>query len=667
MNKLLKDLDSEINRLAHELCLPEKEELASWSKVIRNKLLPRLEGKYPLTVAICGGGSAGKSTLFNFLAQARLSPIGGRAGINRRVLLAFDSAWLEQNHFLETLFMPYTGISEKLPKKLPKKLNDQKELLKPGPPLYITETSIPNNLVLIDTPDFDTGQSGKFDNRELAHQALEAADLLIYIFTNSNYNNQENTRYLSQILTKIGKRKSFLVYRVYPDFKNQEVIEHAIKVARNIYGADYKNYLLGIYRCDEENAASLDAKLLNLCSMNDEKDDEKGDEKLLLLEKLNNLNPAELRAELLQTAFTDILDKARQIYFQAANSRNDLQIYFNILQLIQSNGVKKALSHFPMDALLKRFAEIWLEGDPAYIRIMRQTGYFVELPYRTILKSARWLKKSFGKAIMPPLPEEFSDQVEKDLIKASNDLYQQIINDKLIIKLDSNNFADKQMDALTNCVRDFKVKHDGSNADSFKQKINGKSVLQIPVHPSIIKTQEKLKTRTWQDILDGILAQKGRIISISKQIENDLKAQADNFRSRMNIADKARQALAAALNVLPASVAITYILVTGDPIGATGLKVKLTGLFGIKDLYALIAIPATAGMKEADRKQLESLLAPVAATWLNKQIDELKLLFNAQLTGEIYDKAGQTLDETDRLLQDIEIIIDKLGNVELNI
>ncbi len=661
MNNLLKKLDLEINRLANKLCLPDEDELASWSKVIRSKLLPKLGEKYPLAVAICGGGSAGKSTLFNFLAQARLSPVGGRAGINRRVLLAFNNTCLDQNHFLETLFMPYKGI--------PEKLNKQKELLKPGPPLYTTKSSIPNNLILIDTPDFDTGRLGKFDNRELAHQALESADLLIYIFTNSNYNNQENTRYLSQILTKIGKRKSFLVYRVYPDFKNQEVIEHALKVARNIYGADYKNYLLGIYRCDEENAAALDSKLLNLRSINYIKDDKRNDEKILLSEKLKNLNPAELRAELLQTAFTDILDKARQIYFEAVNSRNDLQVYFNILQVIQSNGVKKALSHFPMNALLKRFAEIWLEGDPAYIRIMRQTGYLVELPYKAIIKSARWIKKGFGEPIKPPLPKEFSDQVEKDLIKAANDLYQQIINDKLIIKLDSNDPADKQpdkqMDALTNCIRDFKKNHDGPDADLFKQEINGKTVLQIPIHLSIIKTQEKLKARNWQDILNGILAQKGKIISISKQIENDLKAQADNFRNQMNITDKVREALAAVLNVLPASVAITYILATGDPIGATGLKVKLTGLFGIKDLYALIAIPATAGMKEADRKQLESLLAPVAATWLNKQIKELKLLFNTELTGEIYDKAGQTLDETEVLLQDVEKMINELR--ELNI
>ena len=38
-----------------------------WLRTVDQKLLPRLDADHPLTVAICGGGSAGKSTLFNSL------------------------------------------------------------------------------------------------------------------------------------------------------------------------------------------------------------------------------------------------------------------------------------------------------------------------------------------------------------------------------------------------------------------------------------------------------------------------------------------------------------------------------------------------------------------------------------------------------------------------
>ena len=117
-------------------------------------------------------------------------------------------------------------------------------------------------------------------------------------------------------------------------------------------------------------------------------------------------------------------------------------------------------------------------------------------------------------------------------------------------------------------------------------------------------------------------------------MERDLAALADHLRQRMGVLDQLRQTFAALLNVIPATAAITYILHTGDPVGAVGIKVKLTGLLGLHDLYALIAIPATAGMKKADQRQLEQMLAPVAQTWLAHKLTAVQTLFEEQITGE---------------------------------
>ena len=101
-----------------------------------------------------------------------------------------------------------------------------------------------SNLVLLDTPDFDTGARGSYTNREVTRKALEASDILIYIFTNSNYNNRDNMDFISRMLTGIGRRKCFLIYRVYPSFTEQEVQEHAMIVARGIYGDEADRYLV---------------------------------------------------------------------------------------------------------------------------------------------------------------------------------------------------------------------------------------------------------------------------------------------------------------------------------------------------------------------------------------------------------------------------------------
>ena len=56
-------------------------------------------------------------------------------------------------------------------------------------------------------------------------------------------------------------------------------------------------------------------------------------------------------------------------------------------------------------------------------------------------------------------------------------------------------------------------------------------------------------------------------------------------------------------------------------------------------IYALIAIPATAGLKKADQKQLVQLLEPVARTWLAYKITQVQTLFEEQITGELLSDA----------------------------
>jgi prophage DNA circulation protein len=105
--------------------------------------------------------------------------------------------------------------------------------------------------------------------------------------------------------------------------------------------------------------------------------------------------------------------------------------------------------------------------------------------------------------------------------------------------------------------------------------------------------------------------------------------------------------------VVPATVAVTYILSTGDPVGAVGIKVKLTGLFGLHDLYALIAIPATTGLKKADQGQLKEMLGPIIQTWLNNKLKAVQDLFEKEITGQMIQDATDALQSSDALITQI--------------
>jgi hypothetical protein len=137
-------------------------------------------------------------------------------------------------------------------------------------------------------------------------------------------------------------------------------------------------------------------------------------------------------------------------------------------------------------------------------------------------------------------------------------------------------------------------------------------------------------------------------------MEVELRDVADHFRRRMGLWSKISQTFWAALNVLPATVAVTYVLSTGDPVGAATIKVKMAGLFGLKDLYALVAIPVTRGMKQADQKQLTAMLGPLAQAWLRHKFATVQVLFEEELSGEILRSAENTAEAAGCLVAQIE-------------
>ncbi len=579
---------------AQELKLDLGPSMQAWQEALDRKLLPRMDTDFPLVAAICGGGSAGKSTLFNSLVKKAISPTGGRAGINRRVLVA-----------LNTRHLPSTGLMTALGYSFKEDwgpLESPDQLTSPGRVLYWAGPNVPEQLVLLDTPDIDTGSAGLYTNREAAQQSLEAADLLIYIFTNATYNNRDNTDFVSELLNAVGTRPCYLIYRVYPSFDDEEIRDHARTVADNLYGSDYGEHMLGVFRADEDNAVAAGEKAIQVRSVETPGLD--------LAAALSSLDTGALRSKVLASVYSDTLRQAEQMIHRIRQDQVELKRYIDLLTAAQQHCVRQALSHFPTDRVLGRFAEIWLDSDPAHIKWMRRTGRIVEWPYRLVSKVVRRIRDANASLAAPPeSADRLNDRLEMDLLEAANRLYQAAL--------------------------DAAVQSDGRS---------------VQAHPAVQATQEKLRQKDWQEVLSHIAAQKKKLLGWSDQLESELKELAEDLRGRMGLFAQVRETFAALLNVIPATAAVTYILHTGDPVGAAGIKVKLTGLFGLQDLYALIAIPVTSGLKQADRKQLERLLSPVAGAWLANKLQEVQSLFEEQISGELLEQARSAYARADEAL-----------------
>jgi hypothetical protein len=634
-----KNLRTNIPRLAKRLKLGQNQNIASWAHIVDTKLLARFSPDFPIVAAVCGGGSSGKSSLFNSVLQERLAPTGGKAGINRRILFSVPAQRKAETGLLSSLVEPFTAE--------PKPLQDMGDLSRPGNPLYVLNHTIAENIVLLDTPDFDTGARGQYINREVTRMALEASDILIYIFTNSNYNNRDNTDFISRMLTGIGRRKCFLVYRVYPSFTEQEIYEHAMTVARGIYGDDAEKFLLGIYRADEDNRVAAGDRFMQLKPV-----PAGGPE---IIAALGAIDIHRLRFELHASIVEDVLQNCQKILEDALISTNELQLYLDAFQTAQSHAVHEALRHFPMDRVLKRFARIWAESDPAHIKLMRKTGRLIELPLKVVFGAAGWIKDQLtaGNAAQK-FSGGFQETLDEDLTAAVSSMYLQIAGPQISVRAAMADPVARRMFDTINRIRD-KKKLSQTEIPRAESSNRG-SVFNffVPPHPAVLPEQQRLREKDFKSILQAIFAQKSELVDISQDMDRDLTDLAENFRNEMDVWTKISQTFWASLSVLPATVAITYVLHTGDPVGATGIKVKLSGLIGAKDLYALFAIPVTTGMKQADQKQLEAMLGPIANAWFNHKLKKVQDLFEQNLTGDIIQAADAIIAEATEMIAEIQ-------------
>jgi len=631
----LRQLRDHIPRLADLLKIGKNEEIRFWQDIVDAKLLSRLAPDFPIVAAICGGGSSGKSTLFNSLVGEYFAPTGGKAGLNRRVLFSIPAARAEQTNLLAELAQPFKSELQLL--------QNTGQLTVPGEPLYVLNQSPLNNLVVLDTPDFDTGARGAYTNRETTRMALEASDILIYIFTNSNYNNRDNTDFIAQMLTGIGMRKCFLVYRVYPSFTGQEVLDHAATVARGIYGDRADEFLLGVYRTDEDNQVAAGQQFMKLAPV------EKRDPEFSAA--LQSIDGAGLRFELYGSILSDVIRRAANITSLSKVSLDELQLYCDALQMAQSHCVQEALKHFPMDRVMGRFARIWAATDPPHVKIMRRTGNVIEFPLKMLLGAAGWARDQFLPEGPDPSPsKEFAKKLDEDLATAVTKMNYQAVSSQISV---SGSLSDPVAVKMAEIIEKIRAEKRLKNAQPPTAEPSGQGLARtfiVDAHPVVSSEQEKLRARDFKSVLQSILAEKENIVAITHDMEKDLEKLADHFRGKMGLWRKINQTFWALLNVLPATVAVTYVLSTGDPVGAVGIKVKLAGLFGAKDLYALFAIPITTGLKSADRKQIEEMLTPIVQTWLNHKLNTVQHLFEENITGDILQCVRKNIGDADELI-----------------
>jgi len=159
-----------------------------WADLLMYKLAPHFEGEGCLIAAVTGGTNTGKSTAFNLLLGAEVSPMMATAAATRHPLLAAHAdraAQCMEGRLVPEFKAQLAGdgmgvVSEDVPEDA----------------IFVAETdSLPTDLMLLDTPDVDSIDQR---NWKVADHIRATGDVLVAVLTAEKYRDERVVSFFKQ-------------------------------------------------------------------------------------------------------------------------------------------------------------------------------------------------------------------------------------------------------------------------------------------------------------------------------------------------------------------------------------------------------------------------------------------------------------------------------------
>lgn len=148
-----------------------------WYELLTRKLLPQLTDDAFLVVAVVGGTNIGKSVIFNHIAGGPVSGVSPLASGTKHPVCIIPPGF-EENHDLAAIFPSFELHQWSDSAAALESADEHRLFWKPS-------DVVPENLVLLDTPDIDSDAPV---NWVRADHVRRAADLLIAVLTQQKYN-----------------------------------------------------------------------------------------------------------------------------------------------------------------------------------------------------------------------------------------------------------------------------------------------------------------------------------------------------------------------------------------------------------------------------------------------------------------------------------------------
>jgi hypothetical protein len=353
---------------------PDADAARRLAERLRRDLLPRLgSADAPLLlVAIAGPNNVGKSTLFNALVGAALSPARPEGGLTKQCLAAaHPETWT--GALKDFLTRRYDTV--------PVASGDVAPVDQPGPAgrLYLVlSDAVPRGLLVMDTPDFDSVYR---DNRERAEALLVTVDVLVFVVSRQTY---QNAALVDFLRAAVGHGRPYLL--VYNEATREEVARgHLDKLAADVGHPPLARYLA-------PHQPEVEAGLKPLST-------EPLDGRPPLSALLGQAEHArELKARALEASLADAraeLDVVARAASRAAQEPERLRQ--RLRHELNGVGASAALKAVPADVLVDAFRD--------ELDARSQFHKWVRLPFRGLATALTFVSRKVRQSFTGPEPE----------------------------------------------------------------------------------------------------------------------------------------------------------------------------------------------------------------------------------------------------------------------
>ncbi len=586
----------------------EREKCRGVVSTLERSVIPQLSADSPLLVAVTGGGSSGKSTVFNALAGARVSASDPRAGYTRRMVAAIHPKVAADKRKMELLFERFRANAR------PRILGNPNEPLDPGDPVYVECPNVPEHLVLVDTPDFDTGTREGFTNQAAAKEILDVADVILYIATNATYNNKTATDFVRKVLSEVGLRKIALLYRLLPFYGDDVVQKHMDAVLDNLDLDDRmkRDACIGIWRMDESNDVAAGLREPDIRPIADG---------IPLVQALAALDPTKTRANVMRTEIADAFAYADEWARKSAIESLKFAAYRDSLKFLTSKVCTQCLEVAPQRDILRLFAEEWERAQPWMVR----NGHWLS---RSVRKGSGWMAdKVLRRTQTEDKGPAFLDEFRKMFVRYARELQNHVEPPGTHVDFPKDS-ADMQplVEALGTLARTLPKEY--SLMDMAPRRKNGffAATVARPALPS----RSAAKGLSAGDALARVTGQAAAVMGETESLRPEVRRLVQEFRENMTAWQSAREWFSASLDTVALLGTLTYVVVTGDAFTGGAL----ISMFGVNDIVVIPALAATiAASSHLDKKTVERHLSKLFTSWAREKAGAIRSILEDGISG----------------------------------